>query len=166
MAIYNYDPNVDKPIFDEKGKVLTKIPTSKATQIYNADGDRLSKTTLLIPQKSGFGNAENAKKINKAGRPKGSKSKTKSTLNQAIALFETYQIEAAEKIVAVMMGDEEKAGFEIKASDMMSASKYIIEAPRKMDKDRPQPKEITSEEDTPDVAKPLISLTVNEHKGV
>lgn len=165
MSTYNYNPDVDKPIFDADGNVLTKIPTSKSKLIYNSDGERLSKVTLLIPQKSGFGNSENAKKINRVGRPKGSKSKTKSTLKAAISLFESYQIESAELLVAIMMGDEEKVGEEIKVSDRSGAAKYIIEAPKKMDKETKPSKgtDLIDDEVEEKEPKPLISLTVSDH---
>jgi hypothetical protein len=162
MANYNYNPDVDKPIFDVDGNKLTSIPHAPKKLIYNADGLKLSKVTLNIPQKSGFGTKENAKKINRIGRPKGSRTKTKNTLLDAISRFENYQLDAAELIVAVMMGDEVKVGGEIKVSDRIGAAKYVIEAPRKMDKPSTDEKSESLVEDEVEVIKPLISLTVSD----
>ena len=162
MANYNYNPDVDKPIFDVDGNKLTSIPHSPKKLIYNADGLKLSKVTLNIPQKSGFATKENAKRINRIGRPKGSRTKTKNTLLDAISRFENYQLDAAELIVAVMMGDEAKAGGEIRVADRVGAAKYVIEAPRKMDKPNTEDKSDTITEDEDEVIKPLISLTVSD----
>lgn len=163
MKIYPYNPEVDKPIYDEQGNQLDKIPTARSKKIYNADGLQLSKTTLNIPQKSGFGNKEHAKKRSKAGRPKGSKSK--STLNDAIKRFESNQLDAAQLIVAVMNGDEAFVGGEIKVSDRIGAAKYVIEAPSKMKRSVGEEKPVETAlaiEPEEEVHKPLIQLTVED----
>ena len=163
MAMYPYNPEVDKPIFDEQGNVLSKIPTTRKKFIYNSDGDKISKITLNIPIKSGFGDPELSKKINRVGRPPGSRSKTKSTLEDAIKRFENYQLDAAELIVAVMMGDEVKAGGEIKISDKVGAAKYVIEAPHKMKKgqeDNGKNEPITEKPKEEAEPMKLISLTI------
>tara|TARA_R110000803_G_scaffold13482_2_gene37885 strand:- start:4061 stop:4555 length:495 start_codon:yes stop_codon:yes gene_type:complete len=162
MAMYPYNPEVDKPIFDDRGNKLSSIPTTRKKLIYNEDGDKLSKSTLNIPIKSGFGDPELSKKINRVGRPKGSRSKTKSTLEDAIQRFENYQLDAAELIVAIMMGDEDKAGGEIKMSDKVSAAKYVIEAPAKMKKSTSTEKEEPTVDKSKEKEEPvkLISLTI------
>lgn len=171
MALYPYNPDEDKPIFDEHGNRLYSIPTGQGKNIFNADGEKLSKRTLLIPQKRGFGNKELAKKINRGGRPKGSK--VKSTLNDAIKRFENNQLEAALLIIAVMNGDEKTLGEKVKLSERVGAARYVIEAPEKMKKSRDSDKnsaknsnqvskeEGKEEEDKEEEVRPLISLTVS-----
>ena len=161
--IYPYNPEMDKPIFDAEGNQLTSIPTTRTKKIYNADGMQLSKTTLKLPQKCGFGNSEHAKKRNKIGRPKGSKSK--NTLQDAIKRFESNQLDAAQLIVAVMNGDETAVGGEIKVSDRIGAAKYVIEAPGKMKRSeamKDKPFTVEEPEQTEEKHVPLISLTVEE----
>ncbi|NIQ05658.1 MAG: hypothetical protein GWO20_08000 [Candidatus Korarchaeota archaeon] len=163
MKTYPYNPDTDTPIFDQAGNRLYSIPTTRNKHIFNADGERLSKITLKIPQKRGFGNEEFAKKINRGGRPKGSKSK--NTLKDAIKKFESNQLEAAQLIVAVMMGDEEAVGGEIKVSDRIGAAKYVIEAPKKMNSNDKTNNKVTeakeeSKEPKEEEPQPLIALTV------
>ena len=103
-------------------------------------------------------NAQNTNK--KAGRPVGSRSK--NTLNNAIKRFEALQIDAANVIINIMMGNE--AYFdnrEIKVAERMSAAKYVITAPAQMRKDNESPRDgESSEEEVTEatVVVPLVSM--------
>ena len=134
-AIYlGYDPEKDTPIFDKEGNPLLFIPKDKKIHIFNKDGMRLSKRTLLLPQKRGFGTKEGRKKINKGGRPKSSSAKVKVGVLHAVSALESHTLEAAQLIVDIMRGDEKKVGAEIKLSDRQAAARLVIEQPHKMRK--------------------------------
>lgn len=148
-------------IKDSEGnlKEIHSLPKDKAVAIFNKDGVEMSRKTFKPKRNSGF--AANKEKINKSGRPPGSKSKP--TVAKAIERFEAYSIDAAEVILAAMLGNDEFFGHEVKPSERMSAAKYIIEAPRKL-KTVEAPKQPVSgnedEEEKEEEPRPLIQLQV------
>lgn len=80
-------------------------------------------------KKTGF--ALNPDGINKGGRPKGSMSK--DVTKDAIRRFKANRLDAAQLLIDIMNGDEEKVGKEIKISERMGAAKYVIQAPAQLE---------------------------------
>lgn len=174
MKYYPYNPDVDIPIYDEGGERLFSIPRARARDIFNKNGERLSKTTLKIPQASGFNHKENLKNRNKKPPTKEQRKKQYKNIKQAIQKLESHTLEAAQLIVDIMMGDKEGVGSDIKLSERMTAARLVITEPYNMKKKLEESEEEKlrgtskaaygeariEEEEKQEEIKPLISLTV------
>jgi len=82
-------------------------------------------------EKGRQGFASNPQNINKGGRPKGALSK--DATKDAIKRFKANRLDAAQLIIDIMNGDEQKLGKEIKISERIGAAKYVIQAPSQLE---------------------------------
>jgi ribosome-binding ATPase YchF (GTP1/OBG family) len=110
-------------------------------------------------QLKGF--ALHPEKQNKGGRPKGALSK--DATKEAIQRFKANRLHAAQLIIDIMNGDEEKLGKEIKIGERMGAAKYVIQAPTQLEtelEDNNKPVESTEEiiEKEDNKVVPLVQL--------
>tara|TARA_R100001594_G_scaffold53735_1_gene87323 strand:- start:53142 stop:53507 length:366 start_codon:yes stop_codon:yes gene_type:complete len=80
--------------------------------------------------KQGF--ASNPDKINRGGRPKGSKSK--DTTKEAIRRLDANKISAAQVFVDVVSGKDPSKDTDLKVTDMMKAAQVVLTMPEALRK--------------------------------
>lgn len=94
--------------------------------------------------KQGF--ASNPDKINRGGRPKGSKSK--DTTKEAIRRLDANKISAAQVFVDVVSGKDPSEDTDLKVSDMMKAAQVVLTMPETLRKGLEVKESAEEEEET------------------